>query len=121
MAKETIQEGLLETDALEPRKLNMEEKRKLEKLLLSDIDSAVARYNARAADMRQALVDKLKKNLPAEAKRLLASYLLAKKQQEQLESKLNALGYDIAYDDSLDDLPESFGRATRKLYHCGSQ
>ena len=79
----------------------MEEKRKLEKLLLSDIDSAVARYNEQAEDMRRNLIDKLTKNPPAEVKKLFDSYMLARKQVEQLEAKLDALGFDIDYDGSL--------------------
>jgi hypothetical protein len=90
-----------DTETQERRKLNMEEKRKLEKLLLSDIDSAVARYDALSSDMRGNLIDKLTKNPPAEAKKLFDSYSLARKQVGQLESKLDALGFDIAYDGAL--------------------
>lgn len=91
----------MDSQAQEPRKLNMEEKRKLEKLLLSDIESAVARYDAQAQDMRKTLIDKLTKNPPAEVKKLFDSYLLAQKQVGQLKSKLDALGFDIAYDGTL--------------------
>ena len=76
----------------------MEEKRKLEKLLLADIDTAVARYNEQAEDMRQNLIDKLTKNPPADVKKLFDSCTLARKQVEQLEAKLDALGFDIDYD-----------------------
>jgi hypothetical protein len=101
MKKPEGQERALDSQAQEPRKLNMEEKRKLEKLLLSDIESAVARYDAQAQDMRKTLIDKLTKNPPAEVKKLFDSYLLAQKQVGQLKSKLDALGFDIAYDGTL--------------------
>ena len=97
MTKPAIQEGASETEAQEPRKLNMEEKRKLEKLLLSDIDTAVARYNEQAEGTRQNLIDKLTKNPPAEVKKLFDGRTLARKQVEQLEAKLDTLGFDIDY------------------------
>jgi hypothetical protein len=101
MKKPQGREGAADSETQEPRKLNMEEKRKLEKLLLSDIDSAVARYNAQAEDMRGNLIDKLTKNPPADAKKLFDSYSLEQKQVGQLKSKLEALGFDIAYDGAL--------------------
>lgn len=96
------QEGALDTEAQEPRKLNMEEKRKLEKLLLADIDSAVARYDEQAQDMRESLIDKLTKNPPAAVKKLFDSYVLAKKQVGQLEDKLDTLGFFVGYHDTLE-------------------
>jgi hypothetical protein len=93
MKKQEGQEGAQDAEVQEPRKLNMEEKRKLEKLLLADIDSAVARYDAQAQDMRGNLIDKLTKTPPAEVKKLFDSYVLAKKQVGHLEAKLDALGY----------------------------
>src|ERR1700685_1816070 len=79
----------------------MEEKQKLENLLLSYIDSAVARYDAQAQDMRGNLIDKLTKNPPADVKKLFDSHSLARKQVKHLESKLDALGFDITYDGAL--------------------
>ena len=101
MKKPEGQEGASDSETQEPRKLNMEEKRKLEKLLLFDIDTAVARYNEKAQDERQNLVDKLTKNPPADVKKLFQSYELAQKQIGQLKSKLDALGFDIDYHGSL--------------------
>jgi hypothetical protein len=101
MKKPEGQEGAPESETPEPRKLNMEEKRKLEKLLLSDIDSAVAHYDAQAEDMRGTLIDKLTNTPPADVKKLFDSYLLARKQLGLLKSKLDALGFDIAYDGEL--------------------
>lgn len=95
MKKPEGKEGAPDSETQEPRKLNMEEKRKLEKLLLSDIDSAVARYDAQAQDMRGSLINKLTKNPPADVKKLFDSYLLARKGLEQLKSELATLGYDV--------------------------
>ena len=101
MAKETIQDEGKETDVQEPRRLNMEEKRKLEKLLLTDIDSAVGQYEKQTGAKRSELVEKLAKNPPAEVKKLYEGHLLALRQKEQIDSKLYAAGYDIAYDGKL--------------------
>jgi hypothetical protein len=101
MAKETIQDEAKETGSQEPRRLNMEEKHKLEKLLLTDIDSAVGQYEKQTSAQRSELIGKLTKNPPAEVKRLFESPLLAQKQKEQIASKLHAAGYDIAYDGKL--------------------
>jgi hypothetical protein len=102
MTKETIQDEDRETGSQEPRKLNMEEKRKLEKLLLTDIDSAVGQYEKQAEGMRRTLIEKLTKTPSAEVKKLLfESYGLKQREQKQLESKLDTLGYDIAYDGTL--------------------
>ena len=101
MTKEKIQEQARAKDTNEPRKLNMEEKRKLEKLLLADIDSAVARYDARAGERRKELVERLTSNPPAEVKKLFERYALARKQQTETEAKLDKLGYDVNYTGSL--------------------
>jgi len=102
MVKQKVQEGAPEVDAQEPRKLNMEEKRKLEKLLLADIDSAVGRYDKQAEEMRDAVIDKLEKNPPAEVKKLFESYLPKQKEQQKLKSKLDVFGYDIDYHGALE-------------------
>jgi hypothetical protein len=101
MAKKNVQEAAGENETNEPRKLNMEEKRKLENLLFADIDSAVGRYEKQANQKHSELVDTLTKKPPAEVKKLFENYHLAEKQKEQIDSKLNALGYDIAYDGKL--------------------
>jgi hypothetical protein len=97
MDKPTVQERAKDSDTSEPRKLNMEEKRKVEKLLIADIDSAMSGYDAVTHAERQALIERLKRTPPAEAKALYERHKLAKKQQEELDTKLNALGYDINY------------------------
>jgi hypothetical protein len=97
MDKSKVQERVKEAEAAEPRKLNMEEKRKLEKLLITDIDSATSRYDAVTQDERRALIEKLQRTPPAEAKALHERYRLAGKQRAELEAKLDVLGYDVNY------------------------
>jgi hypothetical protein len=86
-----------DAESSEPRKLNMEEKRKLEKLLIADIDSATTRYDSITRAEREALIEQLERTPSAEAKTLYERYKLAGKQREELEAKLDALGYDVGY------------------------
>jgi len=97
MNKPTVQKEALEAEAQEPRRLNMEEKRKLEKLLIADIDSATSRYDAVTREERRALTARLQRTPSVEAKTLYERHQLARKQQEELKKKLKALGYDIDY------------------------
>jgi hypothetical protein len=97
MNKPIVQKEALEAEAQEPRRLNMEEKRKLEKLLIADIDSATSRYDAVTREERRALTARLQRTPSVEAKTLYERHQLARKQQEELKKKLNALGYDIGY------------------------
>ena len=97
MKKLATQEGAQETDTQEPRKLNIEEKRKLEKLLMADIESATERYNAVTKAARGALIERLQRTPLAEAKAVYERRNLAVKQREELQQKLNALGYDVNY------------------------
>jgi len=100
-------------EALGSRKLNMEEKRKLEKLLIADIHSATARYDAITTAQRQALIERLQRSPSAEAKVLYARRNLAVKQREELEEKLNVLGYDVNYHGDL--AVNSSGAKTKQL------
>jgi len=100
-------------EAPESRKLNMEEKRKLEKLLIEDIDSATARYNAITTEERKALIERLQRTPSAEAKALYARRNLAVKQREQLDEKLDALGYDVNYLGNL--VVNTSGTTTKQL------
>jgi hypothetical protein len=102
MDKPTVQERAKEAEATEPRKLNMEEKRKLEKLLIADIDSATERYDAVTNEERRALVERLERTPIPEAKALYERHKLARKQQKELEKKLGALGYGIDYHGELE-------------------
>jgi hypothetical protein len=92
MKKPDAQEGTSDSETQEPRKLNMEEKRKLEKILLSDIDSAVARYDAQAQDMRGNLIDRLTKNPPADARQnSLPNHLIKTSSSWQRQTRLMRL------------------------------
>jgi hypothetical protein len=59
MENTTVKERAENSDASEPRKLNMEEKRKVEKLLIADIDSALSGYDTITREERQALIERL--------------------------------------------------------------
>ena len=100
-------------EAPESRKLNMEEKRKLEKLLIEDIDSATARYDTIRNEERKALIERLQRAPSAEAKALYARRTLAVKQREELEEKLRALGYDVNYHGEL--AVKTSGTTTKQL------
>jgi hypothetical protein len=90
-----------DANAPESRKLNMEEKRKLEKLLIADIESATASYDAVTKEERQAVIERLGRTPAAEVKTLYERYKLAGKQQSELRTKLNALGYIVSYNGEL--------------------
>jgi hypothetical protein len=92
MEKQTSQEGLNETAGTETRRLNMEEKRKLERLLIADIDSATARQDALIKGEREALVARLERNPSAEAAKLFERHKLATKQQHEAAQKLGEIG-----------------------------
>jgi hypothetical protein len=102
-----------EAEAPESRKLNMEEKRKLEKLLIADIDSATARYDVITNEERQALIERLERTPSAEATALYARRNLAMKQREELEKKLDALGYKVDYSGDL--AVKTAGTTTKQL------
>jgi hypothetical protein len=97
MTKPTVQEA----EPQEPRKLNMEEKRKLEKLLIADIDSTAARFEAATREGRDELVAKLARTPSAEAKKLYGQYQLAAKQREEAERTLRDIGYGVTYNGEL--------------------
>lgn len=102
-----------EADASEPRKLNMEEKRKLEKLLIADIDSATARYDAVTREEREALVERLEKAPPANVRALYERYKLAVKQRDEAQAKLRPLGYNVDYHGELE--VSTSGTMTKQL------
>ena len=108
-----------ETDAAEGRKLNMEEKRKLEKLLIADIDSATAHYEAVTSAERQALIEKLERTPPANVSALVERYKLAVKQSEEAKVKLHPLGYGIDYHGNLE--VRTSGTLTKRLAEFDDQ
>jgi len=102
MKKTAVQSEASEIQGDEPRKLNMEEKRKLEKLLITDIDSATARYDAVTKEKRDALVEKLEQTPPSQIKALYERYKLARKQQKEAQEKLHSLGFHVDYQGELE-------------------
>jgi hypothetical protein len=80
--------------AAKPRSLNMTEKRKLENLLIEDIDRAAKAYSDKMEDERDILIKKLNAQPPADAKALLALYKKARKEADDAESKLAAAGWE---------------------------
>ena len=113
MEKPKVQERVTEAEPTEPRKLNMEEKRKLEKLLIADIDTATERYATVTQAERDSLVEKLERVPSADAKALFERYKLATKQREEIENKLKAVGYHVGYHGDLSI--NSTGTMTKQL------
>jgi hypothetical protein len=103
----------MEENPTETRKLNMEEKRKLEKLLIADIDSATTRYDKVTNEEREALVDTLRNTPSAEVRAVYGNYTLAVKQKEKVEAELRTLGYYTTYSGDLAVVTS--GTTTKKL------
>ena len=87
------------------RTLNMEEKRKLEKLLLLDIDGYIAQFKAERSKQREPVEKSAVTNAPAEVKALLTLNLNAKKEVARTASELDRHGYSVG----------SYGAETDKL------
>jgi hypothetical protein len=115
MNKPTIEE----TEVSEPRRLNMEEKRKVERLLIADIDSATYRYDEDTKDARQAVIERLARTPAAEVKKLHEQYKLACKQRDALGAKLDELGYTARYDGDLS--VRSYGTLPKQLVEFDSK
>jgi hypothetical protein len=75
------------------RTLNMEEKRKLEKLLLSDIDAAEARYSADRGIKRQKVTEHALHDASPAVRTLYKNHIAAYGELERTEKGLAALGY----------------------------
>lgn len=78
------------------RKLTMEEKRRLEKMIFADIDTAKNAYQAKRRAVREQAKAKLLKSVPAAVRQMFAAYCAAKKTAAEAEKKLDGLGYDIS-------------------------
>ena len=76
----------------------MEEKRKLEKLLLSDIDGAVAAYELKREKASDALEDAILAKPPKKATALLARHIAMEKQAKEAVRELEELGFDTSWD-----------------------
>lgn len=75
------------------RALNLEEKRLLEKLLLSDITAATANYNASRLEERRKLRESLVTNAPKEVRALADERAKAEKEMERAVEQLGERGY----------------------------
>jgi hypothetical protein len=80
------------------RKLNMDEKRKLEKLLIDDIDTACSDFCATHSVMRQKIENKLENNPPEQAIKILKEYQNINIKSKILEGSLSRLGFEICND-----------------------
>lgn len=79
-----------------PRPLNMQEKRKLETLLIEDINRADRAISNKTSDARRELVEKLNAKPPADARALFDLHVRALKQADEAESKLTAIGWRVS-------------------------
>jgi uncharacterized protein (UPF0128 family) len=87
------------------RKLNMDEKRKLEKLLLSDVDTAAAAYRAQRSAKQELVKDAAITNAPRQARGLLAAYLATRSNANALLERIHKMGYSVpTYGDNEDKL-----------------
>lgn len=78
------------------RVLNMEEKRKLEKLLVEDVEEAKRAFNQNASCQRSALVARLQAKPPAKAQALFLRYENSRKAMEEAEGEIEALGWHVS-------------------------
>ena len=75
------------------RRLNMEEKRHLQKLIFRDIDAAANAYQAARNEARRKLQERLVETAPDDVAALAAELKRAQETATRLESELSALGY----------------------------
>lgn len=78
------------------RKLNMDEKRKLEKVLLADIDAALAAYEASRRERREPLLEKATSKPSAKVAALAARFKVIEAEQQKIRSELHELGYSCS-------------------------
>jgi hypothetical protein len=77
------------------RRLNMEEKRHLQKLIFRDIDAAANAYQAARNEARRKLQERLVETAPDDVAALAAELKRAQETVTRLESELSALGYSF--------------------------
>lgn len=75
------------------RVLNMEEKRKIEKLIFADIEKAKNDYQNTRGKKRDAIIATLKANPSKEAVNLFNEYTKAKETEKRTENALKKLGF----------------------------
>lgn len=82
----------------EVRILNMEEKRKIEKMMFIDIDVAIANVESKKDAEIEIEENRLKKNPPAAVKKLAAEHKALKTRDEKIDEELTKLGFNVDYD-----------------------
>lgn len=81
------------TTATASRPLNMEEKRKLEKIIFQDIDKAKTQYDSKRNEAEAELKIQLLKN--PKAIKLLAEHIANQKEEHRLNNEIGKLGMDF--------------------------
>ena len=75
------------------RPLNMEEKRKLEKIIFQDIDKAKSQYDSKRSEAENDLKAKLLER--PQGLKLLAEYVANQKEEKRLKNEIGKLGMDF--------------------------
>src|SRR5262249_15365437 len=84
------------------RRLTMEEKRHLQKLIFRDIDAAANSYRVARAEARRKLQERLVETAPDNVASLVAELKSVRETAKRLENELSDLGYSFsAYQDKL--------------------
>jgi hypothetical protein len=78
------------------RRLNMEEKRHLQKLIFRDIDEATRSYQSARNEARQKLQERLLENAPADVVALIAESKRASDTVARIDKELADLGYNFS-------------------------
>lgn len=78
-------------------KMNMEEKKKLEKIAIADIEKAVSALEIKKSEALNELSEKLVKSPSKEVKAIFDLFVSTQKAHEKAEKDLKALGFDTRY------------------------
>jgi hypothetical protein len=97
------------------RRLNMEEKRHLQKLIFRDIDSAAQVYRAARTEARDKLQERLVENAPATVAALVAELRDAFATVPRLENELSDLGYSFSGYPEKKLCANSYGKKAQEL------
>ena len=76
----------------------MEEKRKLEKLLFADIETAITTFKQKRTTLRQTCAKTALEKAPAETRALLTAYVTLLKKSKEASQALAKLGYSVKSD-----------------------
>ncbi|NIQ13271.1 MAG: hypothetical protein GTO02_02325 [Candidatus Dadabacteria bacterium] len=77
------------------RKLNLDEKRRIEKLLLEDIEKKKEEYRKKRDEKRSEFIEKLNKSIPVAINKAFTEYKKYKKSADEKESFINKQGYEV--------------------------